>query len=153
MPPRLDLNPTHIESRVSSLETSVGNLHEDLSGVKLELKNIATILGAKNKTDWSIILTAGILILGFYAAAIRPMSADIDRESLNAEKLALAVLEQNKVSNGIDHHQGIDETNFTNLKNDVERLDRVGPALTDNRLSVIEEKMGLPNRSAMERVP
>lgn len=139
----------HIEARVSSLETAVEGLHEDLGKVNEGLWEIQNILRANAKTDWNIILAAIVVVMGFWAATIRPLSNEMDTQKAQAASMALAVLEQNKSITELHIQQAVDDARAADLKEDVSEIKAHGDPLTDNRLTAIEEKIGIPNRSAM----
>lgn len=84
---------SNIDSRVSSLETSVDSLHEDLVDVKRAMgvgfDRIQTALTSSSRTNWSVIF-AGLALVGtVWAAAIRPLTADIGRIEKTEEMAAI----------------------------------------------------------------
>lgn len=105
-----------IISRVSSLETSVQNLHDVVSEIKQGIETIKVALQDNAKTNWNLILTAGFLILAVWAAAIHPLSDTLDNQKATAATLADAVLKQNDKINELHTQQAIDDANFINLE-------------------------------------
>ena len=87
-------NPIEKE-RIAKVETEVKNISTELAGIWKVLNQIQDSLNKSNKTDWQTIF-AGLLLVGaLYAAAIHPISNDVERTAKSADALAQAVIVQN----------------------------------------------------------
>jgi tetrahydromethanopterin S-methyltransferase subunit G len=85
--------------RLTKVETKVDNITVELTGMWKALRDIQDSLNRSGKTDWmTLIALCGFLLtlIGcLWAAAIHPISADVERAAMSADKLATAVLIQN----------------------------------------------------------
>ena len=88
------LPPEHndVNERLGRVETSIDSLRSDFSELRMTLRTIQEAISRGRETNWGTVF-AGLAIVGaIYAAAIRPLSADIMRQERNAETLAHAVI-------------------------------------------------------------
>ena len=96
--------------RLTKVETEVAGIREEMAGMwraqtatKDAVDKLAAVISDSNKTDWMTFATVAGLVLTLvgclWAAAIHPISDNVDRAAQAADKLATAVLVQNdKVS-------------------------------------------------------
>jgi methyl-accepting chemotaxis protein len=81
--------------RIGKLETTVEGFHEQFRSMNATLEKIQDSLSSSKQTNWATVIAAIVLGLALWAAAIRPINNDVERQSLAAEKIAEAVLVQN----------------------------------------------------------
>lgn len=144
---RLVDKPSRLSERVSVLETSVEGLHSDLAEVKTSLiegfKEIQHTLSGSAKTNWGTVIAGIALLMGVWAAAIRPLAADIEKEQGAALILASSVVEQNRQLTDLRVLTARQGEAIISLRVDVEDLKIHGAPSVDRRLSVIETKLNL----------
>lgn len=139
--------PTKLNERVSVLETSVRALHEDLAGIRSAMvagfHDLQKTQAAASKTNWPVLLSASLLVLALYAAAIHPLQADITRHEASASDIAKAVLEQNRILNETRITLAITQAKLEEESHKLADIAERGPASIDRRLSVVEFKTGI----------
>ena len=121
----------HLDARVSSLETSVAAIHADVTEIK-------RLLSQNSRTNWGVIMSGLLLVGSLWAAAIRPLQNDLERNERSASTVAQAVILQ-------DSKIGIQAVELAkiqlNLDRQVEKFEEVrvnGSAATRERLIRVE---------------
>jgi len=136
-----------LAERVSSLETSVKGLFAQLEDVKRTMADgfadIQSTLRASGRTNWSVIFAGVGLVVAVYAAAVRPIMADVSRIELDSKTLALAVVEQNKRLQAIEVQVMVNTAALKVITADLERIRNEGSPITDRRLSILEMRAGI----------
>ena len=111
--------------RLTKVETKVENIGIELEGMWKTLRAIQDAIGRTGKWDWMTFVGIAGLIMCLWAAAIHPISADVERAAASADKLAQAVLIQNE-------------------KFEAEKIVRLQETATlDKRVSLLEVRMQL----------
>lgn len=129
--------------RLSRLETTVEALHDDFADVRGVLKDIQGSLARGRETNWSVIF-AGLAVVGsLYAAAIRPLSQEIERSQHTAETLSQAVVLQNGKIESNTMETAKLGVMLDAMTTTISRIERDGSPITDRRLSVIEHELKL----------
>lgn len=127
--------------RIAFLESNQKSMQAWMTSIDSKLENLAKDLSAGRRTDWGVIFSGLMLIGVVWAAAINPISHDLERSDKAAEKLALAVLEQNKVaanqqqvlSSLVDFRHSTEE--------EIDSLKTIGSEGADKRLPLLEFHM------------
>ena len=108
MPPlAVEVSPNTPGERLGRVESSVDGLHSEVRDIRASVlrieDNFARSLGAlqatvlkSEETNWSVVIAGVALVVGVYAAAIRPLQNDINRQEQTAGRIADAVLLQNQ---------------------------------------------------------
>lgn len=165
-----------LSERVSSLETLVSSLHSDVTEFKGLLNKISDSVSNKSQTNWGLVF-AGLAVLGsLWAAAIHPLTADIDRIRTDAADLARAVIVQNdkiaitdtrtvkldsqlvSVVSAAQHiedygspvHErrvSLLESNVKTMEHDIERFRTEGIPTIDKRVTLLEYRLGLNEKA------
>ena len=123
-----------IHARVSVLEDAVKNLHQDLNRVETSMaqgfSDIQSVLRGSAKTNWGTVISAVMLLLALYAAAIYPLTRDVERlQSNDATQVSATLhLQEQQTEMRVQH--------------------AVDGGKVDVQLAVIETKLGLPLGSA-----
>jgi preprotein translocase subunit SecF len=121
----------HLDARVSSLETSVSAIHADVTEIK-------RLLSANSRTNWGVIMSGLLLVGSLWAAAIRPLQNDLERNERSAATVAQAVIIQDSKIG----MQAVDLAKIQlNLDRQVEKFEEVrlnGSPATRERLLRIE---------------
>jgi hypothetical protein len=92
---------SNTNERIGRLETEVEGFHDQFHSINLTLEKIQDSLSNSKQTNWATVIAAIVLGLALWAAAIRPINNDVERQSLAAEKIAEAVLIQNDKISGL----------------------------------------------------
>ena len=129
--------------RITKLETSIANIEGDLGGIKSAINAIGDKLSRGRETNWSVVFAGVIVVLALYAAAIRPLNIDIDRQVAQAGDIAKAVLEQNKVTGEMKNEVTKLQIEVAFLRTELDYIKDNGAPITDKRLTVIENKLQL----------
>jgi methyl-accepting chemotaxis protein len=90
-----DMIKSNTGERIGKLETTVEGFHEQFRSMNATLEKIQDSLSSSKQTNWATVIAAIVLGLALWAAAIRPINNDVERQALAAEKIAEAVLVQN----------------------------------------------------------
>ena len=131
--------------RLGKLETAFTNIAAAVNRLEQGQERIFQQLADSGKTNWSLIVAAGGLLLSFalvlWGAAIHPLSQDIARQEAGSDKLALAVIAQDIKSSKL-------ETDIVRLSDrqaavmeTLKRFDNEGSAAADKRLTLLEYQM------------
>lgn len=129
--------------RITKLETSIANIEGDLGGIKSAINAIGDKLSRGRETNWSVVFAGVIVVLALYAAAIRPLNIDIDRQVAQAGDIAKAVLEQNKMTGEMKNEVTKLQIEVAFLRTELDYIKDNGAPITDKRLTVIENKLQL----------
>ena len=135
---RKDLNTV---DRLGRLETTVEGFHDQFRSINATLDKIQDALNRGSQTNWSLVIAALFLVLAIWAAAIRPINQDVERQAAAASELARAVLIQN---NTISDIQGSLKENNTRQISDEKEIDLIrtqGSPVTASRISILEYRM------------
>lgn len=134
------------EGRVSSLETSVANLHVEIGDIRRVLgEGFAEIRNAQNshsRTNWPLVISGCMAIASLYAAAVAPIKGDVSRLEAATERLAGVDAVQSKIIADQQVLLGINGARLSTTENTVLRIDTLGSPITDKRLAVIEYVLG-----------
>jgi hypothetical protein len=127
--------------RIANLESNQKSMQAWMTSIDSKLENLAKDLSAGRRTDWGVIFTGLMLIGAVWAAAINPISHDLERSDKAGEKLALAVLEQNKVA--ANQQQVLSSlVDFRHsTEGEMDRLKTIGSEGSDKRLTLLEFRM------------
>lgn len=87
--------------RLTKLESSSDSFQADLRDIKITLIKIQDSISVSTRTNWGVIFSGIAVLVGIYAAAVRPIALDVERQQKEADKLAIAVLVQNEKINSI----------------------------------------------------
>jgi hypothetical protein len=143
----------NIDSRVSSLETTVKGLHDDLADVKLAMgegfRDLQKSMSNASRTNWSFVFGVIAVAGGLWAAGMRPMQNDIDRGQVEKRDIAAAVVEQDKNMNRMDkevaglikdfeRHEKANEITHNELAAKVDEIKANGAPITRERLAKVE---------------
>ena len=131
----------NIPERTSALESWKSGVDKSIGSIFDKLDHIESLLSANNKTNWGVIFAGMVLALGLWAAAIRPMNNDIDRQEKNAEVLAEAVKVQNVIQADFKAGQVAQDKDLASLKIAVDDIKEHGSPLTSQRISLLEYRM------------
>lgn len=135
-------NEHNIGSRVSSLETSVNGLKDDLAGLAAtvrdfatnthnEIKELASAISTSGKTSWPTLISGAGLIIVLVAAIagsyLLPLQTRInDDREINDLKLNvsdLKLIQQKEISDlKIGYEQTISHNKFSEIESEIERL-------------------------------
>jgi hypothetical protein len=127
--------------RIANLESNQKSMQAWMTSIDSKLENLAKDLSVGRRTDWSVIVAGLMLIGAVWAAAINPIVHDLDRSDKNAEKMAVAVLEQNKVA--ATHERvlsGLVDFRHS-TEGEMDRLKTIGSEGADKRLTLLEFRM------------
>jgi hypothetical protein len=95
-----ELTNSHGE-RIGKLETISGNFEREFmsfrSEVRSSLDEIQRSISKSRETNWSLIIAAAVAVGSLWAAAIRPLNKDIERQELRAAELAAMVSKSNEL--------------------------------------------------------
>lgn len=140
---------THdLPSRVSRLETVVGTIHEDLSDLKKEIKNLSDSLSKGSQTNWTLVFAGIALMGGLYAAAIRPLTSEIERQDRDSNKLAEAVLLQNNKVGDLQLEMIKGTVEREALMEKVQTISDYGSPIADKRLTILEYRLNMTSGDA-----
>ena len=127
--------------RLGRLETSVENLHNEFTDIRGTLREIQSALGRSRETNWSVIF-AGIAVAGsLYAAAIRPLAQDIERQTAEKAVIAQAVLTQTERVSRAENSMARLDAVVSTLQEANKELKDHGLAGADRRLSLLEYRL------------
>jgi hypothetical protein len=138
---------TPIQARVSVLEKSVVDLHEDFSDVKKALADIQEVMRTGGRTNWTVIFAGIALLLAVWAAAIRPLAQDIDRIDEGTKSTLLITKDLTSQVNTQQVQIQINSSSFINIQKQLDDIHAHGSPITDRRLALIEQKMNMPIQS------
>lgn len=140
--------------RLVKLETVVGSFNERFDKLENTLVAVNNVLNSSKQTNWPLIFAAITVILStvsiLWFAAIRPITSDVDRSAIAAEKLATAVLIQNdKIADQKNEIVSL-SSQVRQDRADIDYMQLHGTAQTSIRLGIIEYKLfGYNNGSLM----
>ena len=127
-----------LNERIGRLEVSVESLHGEFVDIRSSLGQIRDVLSRSKETNWSVVF-AGVAVAGsLYAAAIRPLSHDIERQERQAVELAKAVSLQNEMQFANKNEMSRRSSEFESLKNEFDYVKEHGSPITDKRLTILE---------------
>ena len=133
------------DRRLTKVETKVDNITVELTGMWKSLRDIQDSINRANKTDWMTLATIGGLILTLigclYAAAIHPITADVERAAQSANKLAEAVLVQNEKFNTTETKVVLQNAQIDSIQEMLKNLNAHGTVDSDKRLSLLEARL------------
>ena len=127
--------------RIGRLETSVESFHEEIGEVRGTLKDIVRMLNRSKETNWGVIL-AGVAIAGsIYAAAIRPLEKEIERQERGALEIARAVVVAGEKTSQADNQIVRLNADLTVAKERLERIYNFGSPVADKRMTLLEWRL------------
>ena len=80
-------SPESLSERLGRVEVSVENLHEDFTRVGDAVEILSANLNKGRETNWTLVLSAIMLVGAIYAAAISPIQNDIARQAADDKKI------------------------------------------------------------------
>jgi outer membrane murein-binding lipoprotein Lpp len=92
---QIDKDNNHAE-RIGKLETAVTGINNQLDDITSLLRTMGNEISKSRRTDWSVVFAGALVVGGLWAAAIHPISSDVERTSMAADRLAQAVVVQNE---------------------------------------------------------
>lgn len=125
----------NLNERVTSVETSLLGIQSQLASFGETLAAIQSELKNNGRTNWPTIFGGLALLGGLWAASIRPVSQDIERQGRSAETLAAAVVEQNKQIAELRISVASAKANFDHLQ-----------PTAESQLAVIQWRLDNPER-------
>ena len=135
-------SPEALSERLGRVEVSVENLHEDFSRVGDAVEILSANLNKGRETNWTLVLSAIMLVGAVYAAAIAPIQNDIARQAVDDKQI---VANDEKL-----HEQVVDLTSqLVEAKMRLAALELVNTELRnttpsmDRRMTLIEMKIGM----------
>jgi hypothetical protein len=135
-----ELEPKYVE-RISHLETSVEGIKGSLNEIRNSLIGLQETLGKSKETNWTVIFAGAAVIGSLYAAAIRPLTIDIERQSHAAETLAVAVVASDtKISDARGEILKLDALVDQNRRT-LEEIKKDGTPEADKRLLLVEYRL------------
>ena len=138
-----ELLENHITERVGRLEESQKNLDNHLVSIERTVEEIRKAIGASQRTNWSLVISAALFLGAAWAAAIRPINNDQQRYERDAEILAEAVKIQNTNIVGLTSGQVAQDKDIATLQRDVKNIQDNGAPITHElayRVSQLEVK-------------
>lgn len=136
-----EIETNHGNERLTKVETEVSGIREEMVGMWRTLRDIQDSLNKANKTDWNTIF-AGLVLLGaLWASAIHPISADMERTSRVADKIAEAVIIQNNRIDANDTQEKLTTAEVAALRTTVQYMNEHGTTGSDKRLAIIEMRL------------
>ena len=135
--------------RIGRLEVSVETIMSRLDHVGSLLESIQSAQAKGRETNWTVVISAALLLGGLYAAAIHPLQADIDRQEREALTLAKAVLVQTDRLTALEVDQAKQNNELRDARNDLLEIHDQGSPAIDRRIAIIEYKLNIHP----ERVP
>ena len=127
--------------RLGRLETSVENLHNEFTDIRGTLREIQSALGRSRETNWSVIF-AGIAVAGsLYAAAIRPLAQDIERQANEKAVIAQAVVAQTERFGKAENSITSIEARLAQMSEFEREMKVTGSPGADKRLSLLEYQL------------
>ena len=139
-----------IHARVSVLEDAVGNLHSDLAEVRSTMvagfKELQSAITKKDQTNWSVIFAGCALVGSIYYAAVHPINDDIIRLGNINEKVSNILEKTNDKISSLNEQQSRFDSQLEFLRQEVYQIRDKGSPITQARLAVIENKLGITER-------
>ena len=152
-----------ITERVSSLEANVaaikGQINDLQATITTGLANINVRMDRDGKTDWQTIIIGIGLIITCWAAAVRPINADVERQDKNAAVLADAVKVQDLILTSLKVADESQRKDIVQLQDLAKVYNATGSPAADRRLTVVEWRLdhatgvSCPPPPGMERKP
>lgn len=133
--------------RIGKLEASFDSFketyHSDITEVRGALKAIQSTLGASGKINYGLLLSAIVVLLALYGAAIRPLETSSEQLRIFAKEQATAVLVQNITLQQLALSQTKTDERLISLQSAFDIIRREGTPIVDKRLSLIEFQLKL----------
>ena len=150
MPQALTEHNNHGEE-IATMKTEISSIKGWMASMDAKIDNIANSLNSSRGTNWGLIWTAGgtvfticiagiVSLLAFNAAKIDPIVADIGRTNAGSQRIADAVLEQNKIISELRIQQAMHEIRDENIDTMIKTLNDKGSPGADKRLSALESR-------------
>jgi hypothetical protein len=96
-----DNNTQNHGAKIAALETSISGINGRLDGLTRAVDSLATAYTTSQRTDWQTIFAGASILLALggalWIAGINPVTHDVARLTMEKERLADAVIEQNRV--------------------------------------------------------
>ena len=130
-----DPNQNGLESRVSSLETSVDAIHSDVADIK-------KIVTTSQRTNWSVVIAGAGLVGAMWLAMIQPLQDKFSRSETDRATLADAVLRQNQRISLLEMSNAKSDSLLSSSRDRVDEIDRSGTrgsTIAVTRLELLEQ--------------
>ena len=134
-------NQSELE-RLARVEQALATLAEAVSTVAQSVDAIKTDISAAGKTNWNVVLTAAIVVMALYAAAINPLANDVRRQETSAARLADAVIKQNDDIQKAQIAQAKLQADLLSVEASVRKIVDEGSPTVDKRLAILEAERG-----------
>jgi hypothetical protein len=127
--------------RLTRLETTMESVSSELSDIRIGLKGIQESLGRSRETNWSVIFSGLAIIGALYAASIRPLENDINRQDRKAMELAEAVKLKDVLIQALRTDTSGLDLRVEALQEACKEMKEHGTPTVDKRLAIIESKL------------
>ena len=138
---RTDRTDMTDSERIGRLETAIEGLAEEFHELRVVLKSVQEKLSGTRETNWTVVISAMALLGALYAAAIRPLETDAQRQQNTAAELAKAVILQNERLNSLTTAQAEIKTRLAGVEKDTDEIRIGGSPGADKRLNLIEYRL------------
>jgi hypothetical protein len=131
--------PMDPSERIGKLETAVAEIQLNLTQMRDDIAVIRDTVTKSKETNWGTVLAGVALVVGMYAAAVRPIEQELARQEVLLDK-------RGDVIQTLQNNQFEVKSRLSAVEEDMRTVQKEGAPITDRRLSVLEDRLKVQSR-------